>query len=181
MLRWKLLVLGTALLLVGLSVLLAGPTARAGIHGYSTSMYVTFYGFDDNTPAGTGIAYQKNEGYPTVHNQATEGKGTYHDPITLATSKSELAIGTIVYVPFLEKYFIMEDECSVCDSDWSKQHKYHVDLWMGPQAPSPKPALNSCEDALTRDFTTIVVNPANNLKVDTIPLFTGGKCTAHIH
>jgi hypothetical protein len=145
----------------------------------SISMSVTLYSFDDNSPPSADIAYPKDEGYPTVHNQATEGKGTYNDPITFATDKRELAVGSIVYVPYLEKYFVMEDDCTECDNDWSNQHKYQIALWIGPQTSSPPRVLSACEDQLTRDSTTIVVNPARNLRVDTTPLFTHDTCTAH--
>jgi chitosanase len=147
----------------------------------SITMYVTLYGFDDNSPPSADIAYPKDEGYPTVHNQATEGKGTYNDPITFATDTRELAVGSIVYVPYLEKYFIMEDDCSECGSDWSNQHKYQITLWIGPQTSSPPSVLSDCEKRLNRNSTTIVVNPATNLLVDTTPLLTKGQCTMHIH
>ena len=71
----------------------------------------TSYAWDDNSPPSAEIAYPKNEGYPTAHNLATEGTGAYNSPITMATDKSEIAIGSLVYVPYLRKYFIMEDAC----------------------------------------------------------------------
>ncbi len=145
----------------------------------SIPMSVTFHGFDDNSPPNAEIAYPQNDGFPTVHDQATEGTGTYSDPITLGTDPRELAVGSIVYVPYLEKYFVMEDECTECKSAWSNNQEYVIDLWMGPQASSPPGALSACENRLSRDSTTVIVNPASNLQVDTTSLLTNGTCTAH--
>lgn len=74
-------------------------------------MRVTSYGWNDNDPPSAEIAYPKSDGYPTKDNSATEGQGTYKDPITFATDKRDIDIGTMVYDPFLRKYFIMEDLC----------------------------------------------------------------------
>jgi chitosanase len=157
-----------------------GTSHSIPMPSHSITVSVILYGFDDNSPPNADIAYPKDDGYPTVHNQATEGKGTYNDPITFATDEHELAVGSLVYVPYLEKYFIMEDDCTECDSRWSNQHKYEIALWIGPQSSSPASVLSACEDRLTRDSTTIVVNPASNLRVDTTSLFTHGTCTAHM-
>ncbi|CAF1401659.1 unnamed protein product [Adineta ricciae] len=66
------------------------------------------------------IAYPKSDGYPTKHNSATEDQGIYEDPITFATNKRELDIGTMIYVPFLRKYFIMEDLCESAVRAWDQ-------------------------------------------------------------
>jgi hypothetical protein len=47
--------------------------------------------------------------YPVIHKSAG-GTGTYYDPITAASGKAELAVGTKIYVPFLHRYFILEDD-----------------------------------------------------------------------
>jgi hypothetical protein len=57
--------------------------------------------------------------------------GTYADPITYAGVKDVTPPGTIIYNFDLQKYFIMEDECEECGNNWKKDHKWHVDLWMG--------------------------------------------------
>eukprot|EP01120_Amphizonella_sp_Union-15-10_P000434 TRINITY_DN1042_c0_g2_i1.p1 TRINITY_DN1042_c0_g2~~TRINITY_DN1042_c0_g2_i1.p1 ORF type:complete len:195 (-),score=43.46 TRINITY_DN1042_c0_g2_i1:36-554(-) len=146
-----------------------------------TEMYVTSYGYDDNDPPSAQIAYPKNAGYPTLHNLATETKGMYDDPITFASDKEELRIGIRIYVPFLRKYFIMEDDCAECDSDWESRRKYHVDLWMGPQSASNSNDLNNCEDKITRSSAQVIISPPSNLPVDTTPLFTNNQCTARIY
>jgi hypothetical protein len=51
----------------------------------------------------------------------------YSDPCTFATDADEIAPGTIIYVPSVKKYYIMEDECVECDGDWNKATpKYHI-------------------------------------------------------
>ena len=76
---------------------------------------------DDNSPPGNAISY------PTIHSSAG-GVGTYADPITFATDKKEYPPGTILYVPFIEKYVIMEDDCVQCDSDWKLDDAPHRHL-----------------------------------------------------
>jgi Ricin-type beta-trefoil lectin domain/Carbohydrate binding module (family 35) len=145
--------------------------------------FLTFYGWYDNTPPGGDIAY------PQIHSTAG-GKGTFSDPITFATSRSELAAGTKVYVPRVRKYFIMEDSCQECEADWSSQGPNggpglrHIDLWIGGQGGSAFDAID-CEDALTHYnpngtpvLEPVVVNPSSSEMVDNTPLFntTTGEC-----
>jgi 3D (Asp-Asp-Asp) domain-containing protein len=137
-------------------------------------MLVTSYGYDDNDPPSAEIAY------PTKHSLATEGQGTYDDPITFATDPRELSVGTMIYVPFLQKYFIMEDLCVQAQSDWD-QGNYHVDLWMGPQSQSDQGSLYGCEGEITRGASDVIVNPSEDLPVDTTPLFSNNQCTANMH
>jgi len=144
--------------------------------------YCTSYGYNDNSPPSAEIAYPKSDGHNTTHNEATEGTGAYDDPITFATDKSEFGVGTIIYVPYLRKYFIMEDDCVECDSDW-KKGKHHVDLWMGPGHSMPGDTLDNCEGYITKSSATIIFDPPKNLPVNTGHLidWTSGKCTAQIY
>jgi hypothetical protein len=139
--------------------------------GTVMSVYVTFYGWADNSPPGGAIAYPKSDGYPTVHETAG-GAGTYADPITFATDKAEFPVGTILYVPFIEKYVIMEDDCVECDSDWTSSHKWHIDVWMNSDATETASSLASCEDRWTRDSTAVESDPPSDRAVTTPPLFT---------
>ena len=95
----------------------------------------------------------------------------------------ELAWCTVIYVPYMERYFIHEDECTQCDTDWNQSHLYHFDMWAGGDAASrTKPergALHGCESTWTRangpgdpNDPTIVVNPTPNLPVATTPIFS---------
>src|SRR5581483_6416833 len=104
--------------IISACVTLAGALTLQASTTYS--MYCTCYGWLDNSPPGAAIAY------PQIHSKAG-GKGTYSDPVTFATDSAELKPGTKVYVSYLKKYFIMEDDCAQCDSDWSKSKKRHID------------------------------------------------------
>jgi hypothetical protein len=134
--------------------------AAAAPHSTTYTMYVTLYGALDNDPPGSAAI-----AYPQIHSQAG-GTGTYSNPVTFATSSSELAPGTRVYYAYLKKYFIMEDSCAACISDW-KSGKRHIDMWAGNSTNS---AILSCENKLTRSGS-VIVNPASNLTVDTTPIF----------
>jgi 3D (Asp-Asp-Asp) domain-containing protein len=138
--------------------------------GESMSVYATFYGWADNSPPGGAIAYPKSDGYPTVHETAG-GDGSYADPITFATDKSEFPVGTILYVPFIEKYVVMEDDCVECDSDWTSAHKWHIDLWMNSNGTENASSLASCEDRWTRTSTPVEIDPPTDRAVTPSPLF----------
>ena len=144
--------------------------AARGDGGTTQSVYVTFYGWADNSPPGGAIAYPKNGGYPTLHNTAG-GVGTYADPITFATDQAEIPAGTIVYVPFIEKYVMMEDDCVECDTDWTSSRKWHIDLWMNSSAAENATSLASCEGSWTRSATVVEIGAPPGRTVTTAPLF----------
>jgi hypothetical protein len=148
----------------------AGVDAGSGEAGAMQSVLMTFYGWADNSPPGGSIAYPKNGGFPTVHDLAG-GTGTYADPITYATDKSELPVGTIVYAPVIEKYLVMEDDCGQCDTDWSGSMSWHIDVWMNSNGTETTSALVACEDQWTQNATTIEINPPPGRTVTTTPLF----------
>ncbi|MBV9444531.1 MAG: ricin-type beta-trefoil lectin domain protein [Streptosporangiaceae bacterium] len=170
--------LAVALTLLGLTV--SSGTARAST---TRNFLVTLYGWPDNSPPGNDIAYPADEGNPTIHNVAS-GTGTYADPITYATDKAELPIGTKVYYPFLHRYFIMEDDCTECDEDWTGQGPdggpglYHIDLWINGQNGNSNDVIN-CEDNLTQNSAPVIVNPPSNEPVDTTPLFDSSSNTCY--
>jgi hypothetical protein len=145
--------------------------------------YITWYGFPDNSCQSEGqhdcatIAFPMGCGFPTPHNDATEGSGSYDDPVTFATSANdtgsvtEIPVGAIIYVPLVHKYFVMEDECAECQYEWdgvdtcdppcagSEPHPqgwtantyYHTDLWMGPStSTADQNPITNCEDTLTQ-------------------------------
>jgi hypothetical protein len=126
-------------------------------------MTVTLFGWPDNDPPGDNIAY------PQIHDSAG-GTGTYDDPVTMAApyeTEGGLEPGTIVYVPYLKKYFIMEDECAEgCSQD-------QIDLWAGGSDDTADEVL-ACEDELTRDSATVIVDPDDDLEVDETPIFDEG-------
>lgn len=144
---------------------------NTSVQAASTSkMYVTLYGWDDNSPPGCAIAY------PQIHSCAA-GAGTYSNPATFATDENELAPGTIVYYAALQRYFIMEDDCTECDEDWTGYGPdggpgyRHIDLWAGGAAGDNASKLYACEDKWTSDGrVSVIVNPPSNE-----PVANGGK------
>jgi hypothetical protein len=128
--------------------------------------YVSFYGAYDNCPPGGAIAF------PGFHGEAG-GNGSFADPYTYAGAPAKTPPGTRIYVPFVQKYFIMEDYCQECVQDTG----FHFDLWMGPVEIVHPQNLIACEVAYTQQSATVYINPPANLPVDDIPLFDqDGNC-----
>ncbi|MFI5297187.1 MAG: hypothetical protein ACHREM_03740 [Polyangiales bacterium] len=155
-------------------------TATCGCHGAANcavweNVYVTFYGFNDNSCTVESAHSCDDIAFPGLgpkkHAVATEATGTYDDPITAAASDqgnetaggATLQPGTIIYNPLVQKYFIMEDSCLECGDEWKchlsaddtddpnppsgcKAGTYlHIDFWMGPDFASDSTNLNNCE------------------------------------
>jgi hypothetical protein len=117
--------------------------------------YVTFYGFDDNddgnpTHLGTDVI-----SHAAVHDSANEDLGTYERPGTLAADVGFLSPGTKVYVPALERYYVMEDTCRECSEDWL-QNKPHIDLYVSGTGPE----LVACQERLTMESQNLHRSPA---------------------
>jgi len=144
------------------------PAAPAGPAGRTIPMTVTFYAAHDNDPPGS-----REIAYPQKHSQAG-GRGTYADPITVATDRRELAPGTLIYVPFVARYFVMEDGCVECTEDWEASRLRHIDLYAGNATDS---GVLACEEALTPSgHVPIEVGPPAGRRVDTRPFYSGGDC-----
>ena len=124
------------------------------------SSYVTFYGFDDNddgNPNNTGTDIISD---PSVHPVATEDLGTYDRPGTLASDKRLIAAGTVVYIPALQRYYVMEDTCRECIRNWSND-KAHVDVFVsGTGEP-----LVACQHRLTMAQAELIIDPPSDLPV----------------
>ncbi len=169
----SLLVLGA--LAVALSVF--GTPSAANAQGpTNVKAFMTLYGWADNSPPGPGIAH------PCLHSTAG-GVGTFSNPVTFATDVNELGWCQVIYVPYMKRYFIHEDECSQCDQDWNSSHLYRFDMWAGGDAGSrhqpEKRALHACESTWTRadsvtdpDNPTIIIDPPSNLPVTSAPIFS---------
>ncbi len=157
-----------------------GPLAvpgTAGATGTDVKAFMTLYGWADNSPPGPGIART------TCLHTTAGGTGTYADPVTFATDVAELPWCTRIYVPYMRRYFIHEDECSECDTDWSRYGLYRFDMWAGGDAASAhqpeRRALLRCESTWTRadsvsdpDNPEVVVDPPPGEPVTTSPIFS---------
>jgi hypothetical protein len=147
----------------------------------SMKAYVTGYSYWDNTPAGTaGISHG------VIHAQAG-GTGTYNDPITLAVGHSivggkdilDYPAGTKFYLPYLQKYAIVEDTCGdgsapqngPCHTGY--QGNVWIDIYVDGQNVS-RSSSDDCMDTLT-GVHTIIKNPdaSHTVKVGSI---TGTGC-----
>ncbi|HEX4787126.1 MAG TPA: RICIN domain-containing protein [Actinospica sp.] len=175
--------IAVAVTALGLVAAMVFGSSSAYAAGTTQKTYLTFYGWYDNTPPGCAIAY------PEVH-QCAGGTGTYSDPLTFASDKSEIKAGTKIYVSRVQKYFVMEDDCTECDQDWTGQgpdggpKMWHFDLWLGGKGGNEFDAID-CEDALTLGdsngdplLESVVINPPSNETVSSEPIFntSTGAC-----
>jgi hypothetical protein len=129
----------------------------------AVTVRVTLFGYADNDPPGTAIAH------PRIHRGAA-GQGTYNDPITFAANPEQFAPGTMIYVPYLQKYFVMEDDCATAIKTASYGAPL-IDLWAGGTASSNYNQLMAAESAYTRDSAQIIVNPTADHPVKAAPIF----------
>jgi hypothetical protein len=136
----------------------------------------TFYGWWDNTPPGGAIAH------PVIHATAG-GVGSYCDPTTFATepTKAEnkrIPYGTRIYIPFLQKYFLREDDCTPSGpksgSGSNGCYGLWFDNWVGGNAKTEKAALFRCEIRLTpKANAEVILHPHASEKVDwTGPIYS---------
>jgi hypothetical protein len=135
------------------------------------SVVVTFYGAGDNDPPGS-----RDIAHPNALHSSAGGTGTYANPISLASDRREIAVGTRVYYPPLAMYFVMEDDCAGCIDDWASGRTPHIDLWAGDHSGLD---FLACQNALTPSGrVTVEVNPPPGRPVDTRPLYDGRRCRA---
>ncbi|TCO49706.1 hypothetical protein EV192_11476 [Actinocrispum wychmicini] len=123
---------------------------------------IGYYSARDNSPAGTrAIAF------PNSRHREAGGTGTFDDPLTLAAGKGQMAVGTKVYVPDVQRYFVMEDLCSFCANG-------DILLWAGAATDS---GVSACERSLTRNsLRRYEVDPPAGLPVAAGDLYQNGRC-----
>jgi hypothetical protein len=134
-----------------------GPTVTATPNAFGQ---ISFYSARDNNPSGSRqIAFTN-----VLHKQAG-GTGTFEDPLTMAAGRGQMLLGTKVYVPFLQRYFILEDQCPDCANG-------HIQLWTGEETDN---GIIACERALARS-ASYQVNPPAGLPVVAGDLYQSGRC-----
>ncbi|MEU6646458.1 hypothetical protein ABZ863_28480 [Saccharomonospora sp. NPDC046836] len=159
------LILAGALVVEGGPGGVVGVSSGPGLAGHAGK--ITYYAARDNDPAGTAtIAYPRSSGAPTLHDQAG-GTGTFADPLTFAAQEGIFEPGTRIYVPHVQRYFMLEDICATCDGT-------HVDLWTGPAIDE---GVIACENRLTLDGPqSYQVDPPPGLPVEPGYLYRDGQC-----
>jgi hypothetical protein len=178
------------------------------------NVYASFYGYNDNScevefKTGCNLL---GDPYSGGHTITTQGSGTYNDPSTCASSSMTnghpyetsggvtLQPGTMVYLPEVQQYFVMEDSCLECGDEYTCMlsstdmspgeappagcmagANLHIDFYLGPNmAPLTGQALtdlNNCEANLTvggpyAGLADVIVNPPPDLPVSPSPLFS---------
>lgn len=147
-------------------------TPKPAQQGSTVSIYITYYGWNDNDPPGTDIAYPKSD-YPASVHSSAGGSGTFTDPVTFASDPNLYPVGTKLYIPYIKKYVIMEDSCASCIKDY-KDGKKHIDIWAGGNG-NNEDKLLACEEYWTRDSMTIEIGAQNGMEVNTTPIFNSGN------
>lgn len=135
--------------------------------------YVTGYSYWDNTPPGSSEI-----SHPQLHRVAA-GAGTYADPITVAVGHTlsggadilDWPAGTRFYLPFVRRYFIVEDTCGdgatpqngPCHTGYPSPATTWLDVWVGGGGQS-RDASDACMDAIT-DVHLVIKDPASTYPV----------------
>ncbi|GAB2736033.1 hypothetical protein [Sinomonas soli] len=153
--------------------------------------YITGYGYWDNTPPGSTIISN-----PVLH-QSAGGTGTWQDPVTIAVGHSisngadtlDFPAGTRMYIPNLEKYFIVEDACG--DGDTPQDIPCHnisrgaargatvwFDVWIGGSSGSNSDSRH-CQATLTGLHTVILDPSIHDYEVTAGDVLSGQVCHAN--
>ncbi len=159
------------------------PTPVASGSEKKFSAYITAYTYWDNTPPGSSDISN-----PIIHQKAG-GTGTFSDPITVAVGHDmssgkdvlDYAAGTKFYLPYLKKYFIVEDTCG--DGNKPENGPCHtgyqgnpwIDLWIDG-ASGTRAASNTCAENIT-EIHTVIQSPASNYAVVSGPVYNNGCAT----
>ena len=135
----------------------AGTTLQVWLTGYSW--------FDNDPPGSAAIAY------PQIHDQAG-GSGTYTDPVTLAVGRGGWTPGTLVYLPSIHRYAIVEDLCGSC----AQGHNglTWIDVYVNGQA-AGNDSADDCMGRLTA-VVEAVLNPGPGLPVVEGPISDEEGC-----
>ncbi|HVV39110.1 MAG TPA: hypothetical protein VHD31_02170 [Candidatus Paceibacterota bacterium] len=159
------------------------PTPAPASNEIRFQAYLTAYTYWDNTPPGSSDISN-----PIIHSKAG-GTGTFSDPITVAVGHSisggkdtlDYPAGTKFYLPYIKKYFIVEDTCG--DGNTPQNGPCHtgyeghpwLDLWIDG-ANGTRSSSNTCAEDIT-EVHLVIQNPASNYAVSAGPVYNNG-CAA---
>lgn len=154
------------------------PSATPSPSSQEITAYITGYTYWDNTPPGSA-----DISHPVLHKQAS-GTGTYADPITMAVGHSlatgqdvlDYPAGTRFYLPYLQRYFIVEDTCGdggrpengPCHTGFKAPSTAWVDVWLDGSDITAK-AADACARRIT-DNHQAIRNPSAGLPVASGPI-----------
>ena len=121
----------------------------------TVQVQLTLYGRPDNSPPGSGQTGFSGD--------PQGGNGTYCDPTTYAAAyqNTTVPLGTRVYIPRFQKYFVRADDCSspdypnFCPGMW-------FDLWIGDSLSDDADggtAVINCENGLTGNPEPVILYP----------------------
>lgn len=160
-------------------------TPSTGLRETRMSGYVTGYAYWDNTPPGSATI-----SHPRIH-EVADGTGTYADPVTVAvghdmSSGSDVLdwpAGTRFYLPYLKRYFIVEDTCGdgptpekgPCHTGYPSRAITWLDVWVGGQN-ADQSASDKCMSAIT-GVHTVIKDPRNDYPVS--PGEVTDNCATH--
>jgi hypothetical protein len=174
------IVLALLFSLLGLAVTPVAAHAATPVTVHN--VWLSTYTWWNNSPPGCGIEYAKSYGYPTIDecagnsvNNAPGRTGAYNDPITYAAQDSGVfnyPPGTIVYVPYFAKYFILEDLCATCYTAQAQ-----MDLWLGGVSQSQESDQSSSNMVNLWTQKDVIVNPPSNEPVNTSQLSQANALT----
>jgi len=175
--------LGLFLLLAGCLACSTDSTAQGaqgaqGSQGTHFTAYITGYTYYTNTPAKSAVV-----SHPILRKEAG-GSGTFEDPITVAVGHSKAGgthvldypAGTKFYLPYLHRYFIVEDTCGdgptpekgACHTGYKAPASAWLDIWVDGQGLGADKAL-ACAMRITGNHE-VIRNPTQNLEVNKDPI-----------
>ncbi|RYP92193.1 hypothetical protein DL770_001700 [Monosporascus sp. CRB-9-2] len=139
---------------------------------------ITFFGYPDNcdttgcycSPEGCQVAYNCQNPDGSFRNFVPGGDGSWGNPLSMAfTAGGSYEECGIVYLPYLQKYGILDDSCSVCEQD-------HLDVWVESACSDEADNVCECENTLTPDgqqtvYHGITSDPGSVFPVNTAPLY----------
>ncbi|KAJ3562269.1 hypothetical protein NPX13_g8626 [Xylaria arbuscula] len=143
---------------------------------------MTFYGYPDNCDStgcyGNEVAENCKNPDGQSRNYKAGGDGSWNNPLSMV---GNFKACSIVYLPYLRKYGIIDDTCEGCGKD-------QMDIWVESKCSDDYGAVCDCEYSLTPDdkqtvYYNINANQGSTLPVSKGPLYNGKteKCLNKVY